>query len=1167
MVETRFEIGELIENRYCVLDVIGKGGMGTLYRVADDAQDGDVVALKMVRLEGAGERHERVEYFRREFQLLTQLRHPNLVSVYDYGIMIEGGLYFTMEWIEGQDLELYGRQLTPGDSVPIIVQVCRALAYLHSRGVIHGDLKPANVLMVDGQIKIVDFGIALEIRSPEARTCYYSPGYSAPEMKESRPVDHRADLYSLGALWYVLLVGEAPEFMFGAEHLIRLMLREALKGLDWVNIGNVIAQLLAIAPEKRYASANEVIEAINRGMGSTYALETRETAESYALRTRFVNREGEIEMLQALWEQAQSDTGKLILISGESGVGKSRLVIELEVKAELEGARVVWGQCVKRGGSAYQPWREALRVLVRYVEGASTKTMQQVGPVLTALLPELWEREYMAGLTPPADLEPQAARLRLNNAIASVMRAAACLRPTVIVIENVHWAEEATLEMLGFLARVSVPKGLLVCATYRSDEIGPENPLLSLSGDQVQRIPLQTLSTDVTADLVRSMLGLEQVPALLMERVQQTTGGNAFFVQELIRSLAAEGQVLRRTVAGWQVDGQALQKAKLPESIRQVVERRLVQLSDEARETLAWAAVVGLVFWEGSIAQVGRVPRAQVRAVLGDLAEQGLVAVRNETAFVGEPEYLFLNPTVREVGYESIPREARREHHGQVAAWLLDHSDAEVDQHLGLVADHLERAGQIEQAVVYLRQAGEQAAERFANVEVVRYLIRALDLAPQDEQVLRYNLLLVREKVYDLQGAREEQDQDLVALEKLAQALDDNGLRAEVALRRAHYAEATSDYVAAIAAAQSAIDLAQAVEDVSREALGCQRLGVALWRRGDYEASRARLEQGLKLARLVGLRQVEADSLRNLGIVSEYQGKYTEARAYYGQALHICREIGDRRGESESLNDLGVVFYFQVELVEAKTCFDQALHLCHEIGNRRREGVVLLNLGLVFTHLGYYDKARTYLEQGISVSHEVGGRGLEGYTMANLALLFHQLGDDGAAWEHSQEALRIVQETGDRRYQGYALTNLGHALAGLGRMQQAANYYQRAYTLRCELGEHSLAMEPLAGLARIRLAEGNLSQARAHVEKILSHLESHTLGGTEEPFRVYLTCIRILRASQEPRAQDVLDKAHRLLQEQAAKITDLEMRRSFLKNVVTRQEILYEFAQSKRARK
>ncbi len=1175
MTHTGFQVGELIENRYRVLDVIGKGGMGTLYRVSDETQGNEIVALKMLRLRDTGERPEQVKHFQREFQLLTQLRHPNLVSVHDYGITPEGQLYFTMEWIEGRDLEPQGRRMDIETSVPIIVQVCRAVAYLHNRGVIHGDLKLANVLMSDdasGQVKIVDFGIALEMRSPEARAPYYSHGYSAPEMKEPRPIDHRADLYSLGAMWYALLVGEPPIFMFGAERMIQFSLNEVLEAREQISaaLGAVIARLLATSPEGRYTSANEVIEAVNEIMGSAYGLETRETASSYALRTRFVNREAEIEVLQALWEQAKSDEGQLVLLSGESGVGKSRLLGELEVQAELEGARVVWGQCVESGGDAYHPWREVLRVLVRYVEGMDKGAMQQTGPVLAALLPKLWERDYMRELAPPADLKPQAARQRLNGAIVRVLQAAAGLRPTVIVIENAHWADEATLEMLRFLARIPVSRGLLVCIIYRSDEIATEHPLVSLTGEQVQRISLQTLSPEVTSDLVRSMLGLERLPDLLTERVQRTTGGNAFFVQELIRSLAVEGKVLRRTVESWQVDGDALQEAQLPESIRQVVERRMGQLSKDARRVLEWAGAVGLVFWEGAVAEMGQVTRTKVWAGLGELLEQGLVVVRDETSFAGERECLFRNPTVRQVSYESIPQDERRECHNRVATWLVARSDEQVEEHLGLIADHLERAGQAEQAVIYLKRAGEQAAAQFANAEAVGYFSRALDLTPIDDtptgMAERYALLLAREKVYNLQGARGSQYRDLAALQDLAEALDDAHLqaggsrRAEVALRLARYAQATSDYPAAIAAAQKVTRLAQAAQDVNLEAAGYLEWGEALRSQGDYDAARTQITQALNLARAAGVRQVEANSLNSLGLVSCRQGDYAGGRIYLEQVQRIYRELGDRQGESRILGNLGLISGEQGDYIGAGVYFKQILRICRETGERQVEAVSLVNLGLISRDLGDYAEARAYIEHTLRICRETGDRRLESGALSDLSLIFYHLGDDEAAREYSQQALLIAQDIGNRHYQGSALTSLGRALAGLERLVETTDAYRQALDIRRELSQHNLAMEPLAGLARVSLAQEDLAQAQARVEEILSHLENHTLDGTEEPFRIYLSCYRVLWANQDPRAEDILNTAHCLLQEWVAKIGDEEMRRSFLENVAAHREIVREFA-------
>jgi predicted ATPase len=1125
MTEKGLQVEELIENRYRVLDVIGKGGMGTLYRVADEASGGQIVALKTVRLDvSAEETAKRMERFQREFQLLTQLRHPNLVSVFDFGITGEGELYFTMEWIEGQDLEPGRRPLEPEATTPVIVQICRALAYLHARGVIHGDLKPANVLLVAGaneQVKIVDFGVAHEIRSPEVIGQYYTPGYSAPEMREQDRVDQRADLYSLGAMWYALLVGEPPTFMFGAERLARLSLAEILGAQDRIpaEVGDIITRLLAESAEERYTSANEVIEAVNKVTGSTYELETRETAASYALRTRFVNREVEIEVLEAVWKEVQESEGKVVLISGESGVGKTRLAVELEVQAELEGARVVWGQCVERGGDAYHSWREVLRVLVRYVEDADETAMRQVGPVLATLLPELWERHYMANVAPPAELEPQAAQLRLNDAIAQTLQKAAGLRPTVVMIENVHWADEATLEMLQFLARIPGAAALLVCVTYRDDEVDSEHVLETLEGKRVQRVRVHRLSPKVTADLVCSMLGLERLPTLLTERVQQTTGGNAFFVQELIRSLAAEGEVLRRTVEGWQVNGEALREVQLPESIQQVVERRLVQLSENARRVLEWAAAVGLVFWEEAVVEAGQMMRAKVRAALAELSDLELIARRDETSFVGEREYLFPNPTVRETSYESIPLDRRRACHSRVAAWLMAHSDEAADEHLGLTGDHLEKAGQTEQAIAYLRRAGEQAVAQFANAEAIAYFSRALDLTSQNDLDERYTLLLAREEIYHLQGDREPQAQDLKVLKRLAEALGDDQRKIRVALRRARCGEATSDYSAAVAAARAAVALAQSAQDTGSEAEGHLVWGMILWRQGNHKASRARFEQALATARKVGARYVEADCLRYLGVISIEQGEYTEARAYYEQTLHTFREIGDRRRECRVLNLLGEGFRHQGDDVAAEHYYQQALNLACEIGYRRGEGIALCNLGL----------------------------------------LAHRLGRDEDAREYSQRTLVITQEIGGRSFQGFALTNLGHALAGLGCRAEAVESYQQALDIRRSLGQHSLVMETLAGLARLCLTQDDLPQAQVCVEEILELLENNSLEGADEPFLVYLTCYRVLRASQDPRAQDILNTAHTLLQEQATKITDQDICCSFLENVPAHREIVREY--------
>lgn len=1204
MVTPLFEPGDWIENRYRVQERLGSGGMGTVYRVEDAAQADGAAVLALKTLAVAGAEPAMVEDFQREFRVLTQLRHPNLVNVYDYGVTRSGTLYFTMDYLEGQDLRTAVGRMGCHAATPLMVQVCRALAYIHARRVLHRDLKPANVLVAGSQVKLVDFGIASDLRrSALATPTGGTPGYVAPEVQAGGPVDGRADLYSLGAVWYELLVGHVPLGQAGMGHDrgVRLALVEALAAQPELpeSLVEVVARLLAWAPEDRYASANAVISAINALLGGDYALETRETAASYALQAPFVGREAELAALTAAWSAAQAGEGGIVLVGGPAGVGKTRLMEELAIPVELGGAWLVWGACAVEGSGAYRPWREVLRVLIRYVEQIDADLVREVGPVLASLLPELWERPYLLGTSAPAPLEPQLAQVRLNRAIARVLRAAAGERPTLIVIEDAHRAGEATLALLAFLARGLGAPGLLLGVTYRDDEVGPAHPLAALDGDAVRRVAVRSLPAESTTALAGAMLGVPALPSALVERLQRTTGGNAFFVQELVRSLAEEGAVLQRTASGWRVDAAALATAALPGSIQQVLARRIARLAPLEREVLARAAVVGAAFWPGAVARLGPEPLEDVQRALDGLLDKGFLLVEEGpegAAFAGEVTYGFQHATLREVVYDGVPASRRRTYHGRVATWLASRGEAQRAEHAGTLAEHLERAGRPAEALPYLRRAGEYAAARFANAEALAYLARALALTPPDDAEARYALFLTRERVHDLQGDREAQAQDGAALADLAEALDDDARRATVARRRAHYAEAIGDYPAAVDAARRAVTLARALGAPDREAEGLLAWGRACLRQGDFDAAQTRYAHALALARAADARQLTAQSLCGLGKVLIQQGQYAEAEQHMARALPIFRETGDRQGEAQALMGLGVVHWYRQDFTEAEACQRQALVIRREMGDRRGEAAILVNLGGISHMRGDYAQAErhfapalarfreigdrygegttamnlgevymtqgddaqadVYLRSALDVYRETGNRAGEGVALVNLSLARQHLGDVDAAQAHVRQALSIAREIGDRHIEAAALMGLGSVLAACGCWGEAAEAYEAALTIRRAMQQPNLAAEVQAGLARVALAQGDLARAQGLVEAILNHLDHGTLDGANEPFAVYLTCYRVLQAAGDPRADEILHTAYTLLQTRAANITDTAMRRSYLENVPAHRAIV-----------
>jgi predicted ATPase/DNA-binding SARP family transcriptional activator len=485
--------------------------------------------------------------------------------------------------------------------------------------------------------------------------------------------------------------------------------------------------------------------------------------------------------------------------------------------------------------------------------------------------------------------------------------------------------------------------------------------------------------------------------------------------------------------------------------------------------------------------------------------------------------------------------------------------------------------GMYDQAIVAAQEAVDQAqTSRAAGPEAMGHLQWGRALSLQG----------------DLKAAQFQRESAL----GLAQGASLHAVKAESLIGLGNIFHGYSDYAKAKAYYEQSLCVSRETDNRFIESNALNNLGMISAEQGDYARGRAYYEQALQVYREIGRRWGESLALDGLGRIYADQGNYAEARGYFEQALRINREFGRRRGEGYALNDLGDVYLRQGDYARARAYFNQALQIRRELGsrweesetliglgnvsaaqgdydrarayhqqalqinrelgNRRSESLALHNLGSVVAHLGDYAGARTCQAQALQISRELGDRPGESHALAKLGFTCARQGHNTKAQAYLEQALRICREIDERPWEAYTLSNLGYTLTESGRLAEAAEAYRQTLLLRRELGQSNLAMESLAGLACISLAQDNLIQAQARVEEILTYLESNTLDGTDEPLRIYLTCYRVLRAAQNPRAQDVLSAGHHLLQERAAKISDEELRRSFLENVAVHREIV-----------
>ena len=950
-----------------------------------------------------------------------------------------------------------------------------------------------------------------------------------------------------------------------------------------------------------------------------------------------VGRSHELKAITELLAETKSGKSQLLLLEGEAGIGKSRLLVELIKLAEMDdiNCMVGTGQSIE-SRTAYYAWRGVLNSYFDLNEGMELSERQQrVTQRVASVNPVLAERASLLNdillldLPEPDMIQTFDASLRhesLTTLIIDLLLAATENGPMAIILEDAHWMDSVSWEMALSVIRAMPDEPLLLVLALRpipesqSDALG-YNTLVALRNSRV--LQLEAMTPRETHALAAVQLGLksdsisDEVTELLCEKA----GGNPFFVEELVYALLDRGVLVADGGHYILADSQAW-KESIPDTVEGIVLSRIDRLPLEEQVTLKVAAVIGRGFSYQTLRDV------HPQQILEDLLQTQLSNMINQDLTLLEslePElsYIFKHVITQQVAYDTLLFSQRRELHKRVAGWYEKYYRKNLAPYYSLLAYHWGQAEDIARERQYSWLAGIHAAAQFANTEAVVYFSHALALTSKDELMKRYELLLAREALYNIQGDRNNQAQDLAKLEELTgilavetqakgrqTALDPSqaaGIKAEVALRQADYYEAISDFEASIAAAKSAIELAGEAEDIIREARGALHWGRILSLQGEANAAQAQFQRSLALSKKAKSRQLEAESVRSLGRVAAfYNGQYDAAKDYLKHALDICQEIGDRKGEGSSVGYLGVVSWSQGDYAEASNYYQQALNIFRQIGDRMSESIALTNLGgvcaeqgdyvraiacfeedlrisreigsvggestplcnlgIVAHRLGDYTTAHSNYVQALDISQKVGNRRSESEALAYLGLLHHHLGDDSAAVEKSEQALEISREIATPDVEGYVLTHLGHALAALNRLSQASSVYTKALELRRELGQEHLAMESIAGLVRVSLLKGDLSQAKEWTEEILNYLGldttstslQHRLEGTNEPCLVYMSCYRSLQAAQDPRAAQVLSAANDLLEEYAAKVDDDALRHSFLENIRVHREITAE---------
>ena len=846
--------------------------------------------------------------------------------------------------------------------------------------------------------------------------------------------------------------------------------------------------------------------------------------------TRMVGRDAELARIVETFETACEERSfALVTIVGDAGLGKSRLGLEFDHWLELRRDPVKFFQGRPQPYGNNQPYgllRDLLAWRFEILDGdaqavAQAKLAQGLAPVLgeraaeqTALIGQLIGLDYdadphIAGIAS----EAKQLRDRAFHALAQYFRGVqqAGDAPLVLLLDDLHWADEGSLDFVNHLAQACRELPVMVLGLTRAT-LYERRPLWGRGQANHERIDLAPLSKRGCRELVDALLSrLESVPAALRDLLTSSAEGNPYFVEELVGMLIDDGVI----VTGhehWKVMADKLLGVHVPPTLAGVLQARIDGLPPLEKAALQQASVIGHVFWDEALQRIA--PAAP--DALDSLMRRELTYGRETSAFEGTHEFVFKHHVLHQVTYDSVLKRAKREQHRQTADWLVVRSGDRASEYFGLIADHYERAGDTANAVIYLRKAGEDAARSYANPAALDYLGRALALTPPGDPATRFELLFTRRQVLSDTGRRAEQADDVAALEQLAQQLGDDALRARAAGLRASHALITGDYRGACIAAARAVEFADAAGARSLALFARVNWARAMAFQGDYASAVERTEEALALAREVGNRRAEDVSLGQLGIYAFQRGQYGVARRFFEQALELARSLGDRGVESGMIN----------------------------------------NLGDTERLLGNYDAAFELLQSGRRLSREIGQRMGESYLLCNMAHIAFLRGQPAESLDWSNQARELAKDLKDRDLDASLMCTRGHAHTALGQFDDAAACYRDSISIYHDIGRPTMPPEPLAGLARLALARGAVVEAMHVVADIVAHFDAGgTVEGTEDPLWIYLTCHQVLGAAESPRAAEFLTRAHELLMQRAQPLGEAE-RATFLGNVPSHRAIV-----------
>ncbi len=1084
----------LLLNRYYILRLLGKGGMGSVYLARDTFWDDSLIALKTInRGIFRKDSEAALSQFKNEYDIMTRLEHPNLIMVKTLEFdKVKNSYYIIMEYFEGTTLNELMKskgQYSAGEAVNIIIPLLRALGFIHSRNIVYRDVKPHNIIINGNGIKLADFGLSNFINIDD-RMIRGSVYYMAPEALKG-DTDQRTDIYSLGILFYTLLTGKhlikdkvlsKCISVLGDEESYNSVCSASLNEVNDDGIRDIIAGMIAHKKSGRYNYCSDIIKDLNELCGLDHEYETEATREAYVSTSEFIGRKREFRKLISFLN-CRKDHAGLCIVRGSQGVGKTRLLSEFKKYCILNDIEYFESECIESVEVAYYP---LIQIINQILMRAEASLIDKYGEFLINLTPY---NKILSDMNFNPSQKPGYNKETLNDILINFFLEYSDNQKNRVIfcLNDFHNSDSNTRELIRLLQkRISNDdkyKNLKIVMSIRG--IG-KSVLRDISGDVTDSgsiVSIKPFTPGETRDYIHSVFGIRHIDRTIYSSVPLITDivrGNPLYLKEFLRMLIMD-KIINRSASGWKIE-RPINDVYMPNNMIELFENKIrllsLNYSEQRLLNLLGLIDIGLDINQIKALSDSFIPSSiSVRAFLTKMEKNNIIqSFKKEHGIYFVISYKLIRKII------SGSAENRSKMHSYIGERFEEIFKNQIHDYLDIIAYHYSNSDRIQKAIYYLKKAGDKARKSFNFKKALQLYEKALSLLGDNEPDERIYLLLKKSVSLEFIGKTDDsfkinnycleqsirlKNDHMTALSRkhlasnyrrfgeaenaineLKKALDFFLLKADKINISEIYCELGTNYHY-LAEYEQAMEYYRKYKNIAEEtgnqkeysnALG--NIGNTYWSKGEFNKALYHYNKQREIAIEIGDKLSYGYATGNMGSILFYAGDHEKAYDFFEQKKKICKEMGDRRGYGHILGNMGVFYYCKEEYKQAMECFKNQNRICKEIGDKRGFGNSIGNIGNVYYCLGKDKKAMQCYKEKRDICLEIGNK--NGYSNAtgNMGSIFFREGDYKKAMECYEEQRNICMEIGDRSGYSCSTGNIGNIYENTGDFGKALQCYQ-----------------------------------------------------------------------------------------------------------------------------